>query len=138
MRITEMASTNNEDQESPFDMLDLTPETLNTMADTELDQLRETIHEIWRTQGSKDDNDLAIAASIVINNQYMLRGRELPNKDKLDEISETKQKTAITGEDKKKKEKEKFIRELTEVFAKSLPEYDLIIKPKKKEVGKDD
>lgn len=100
-RITEMASINSEDHLDPFDMLDLTPETLNTMSDTELDQLRETVHEIWRTQGSKEDNDLAISASIVINNQYMLRKRELPKKDKLDEITEEFEKTAITGEDKK-------------------------------------
>jgi len=128
-RITEILGVEN--QEDPFDILDLTPDTLNTMSDEELDKLREAVHEIWRTQGSKEDDDSAIGANIVVNNEYKLRKRELPKRDKLDEISEKFEKSAITGEEKKK-EKEKFIRELMEVFAKSLPEYDLIIKPKKK------
>lgn len=94
-----MTLANNDEHLDPFDMLDLTPDTLNTMSDAELDELRETVHEIWRNQGSKDNDNLAISASIVINNQYMLRGRKLPNEDKLDKISETKQKTAITGQE---------------------------------------
>jgi len=120
------------EEPDPFDALDLTPDTLNTISDEELDKLREAVHEIWRTQGSKEDDDSAIGASIVVNNEYKLRKRDLPNKDKLDEISEKFEKTAVTGEEEEMSPKEKFINELKELFARSLPEYDLIIKPKKK------
>lgn len=114
-------------QDDPFDVLDLTPDNLNTISGAELDELREAVHEIWRSQGSKEDDDSAIGASIVINNEYKIRGRKLSG-DKLDEISETKQKTAITGKEETNP-KEKFISELKELFARNLPEYELIIKP---------
>ena len=127
-RITEILEVEN--QEDPFDVLDLTPDTLNTVSDAELDDLREAIQEIWRTQGSREDDDGAIGASIVVNNAYKLRKRKLPKKDKLDEIAERFEKTAITGEEEKVNPKEKFINELKELFAKSLPEYDLVIKKK--------
>ncbi len=120
--------------ENPFEQLDLTPENISSVSDEELNQLREAVHEIWRIRGSSENDDEAINASIIINNEYKRRERELPNKDKLDEITKTKEKTAVTGEEKGKEEKLKFIRELTEVFERNLPEYELIIKPKKKEV----
>ncbi len=129
-RITKISGQENQ-QGNPFDALDLTPDTLNTISDTELDELRQAVHEIWRTRESREDDQEAIGASIVINNEYITRKREMPNKDKLDEITEKFEKTAITGEDKKKEEKLKFIQELTEVFEKNLPEYELIIRLKK-------
>lgn len=130
MRITEMAGIKGQEEEkSPFDPLDLTPDTLNTISDAELDELREAVHEIWRMRGSKEDDEEAIGASIVINNEYKLRKRELPKRDKLDEIAQRFEKAAVTGEEEVSP-KEKFISELKELFAKSLPEYDLVIKKK--------
>ena len=120
-----------ENQENPFDVLDLTPDNISSMSDAELDELRKAVHEIWQTRGSDENDDLAINASIIINNEYIRRERELPEKDKLDEVTEEFDKAAITGEEKKE-EKLKFIRELTEVFKRNLPEYTLIIKHKKK------
>ncbi len=136
-RITEIIKA--QEPENPFDALDLTPDTLNTMSDAELDELRQAVHEIWRTQGSKEDDDLAIAASIVFNNEYKLRGRELPNKDKLDEISEKFVKTAITGEEEsseaeRDKEMARIVGEFKEFVLKCLPEYELVLKTKKHEL----
>ena len=118
-----------------YDALDLTPDTLNTMSDAERDELRQAGHEILRNQGSKEDDDLAIAASIVVNNEYKLRKRELPNKDKLDEISEKFEKTAITGEENRAKEKRevemaRIVGEFKEFVLKCLPEYELVLKRK--------
>jgi len=136
-RITKMSEVKNQKNtiiiDDWFDVIDFSPEHLNTISDAELDELRQAVHEIWRSRGSKEDDDEAIGASIVVNNEYKLRGRDLPNKDKLDEISEKFEKTAVTGEEEEMSPKEKFISELKELFARSLPEYDLIIKPKKKE-----
>jgi len=128
-----MAGENN--QENPFDVLDLTPENISSISDEELDELRKAIHDIWQNRGSDENDEQAINASIIINNEYKLRDRELPDKDKLDEITEKFEKTEITGEEKKKEEKLKFIQEVKEVFERNLPEYELIIKLKEKEVN---
>ena len=87
LRITEMAGIKGQEEEkSPYATLDFTPDTLNTMSDEELDTLREAVHEIWRMRGSKENDEEAIGASIVINNEYKLRKRELPKKDKLRQL----------------------------------------------------
>ncbi len=119
-----------------LDILDLSPEHLNTISDQELDELREAVHEIWRSKGSKEDDDSAIGACIVVNAEYKLRGRDLPNKDKLDEISEEFQKTAITGvenlEDEREGEMARIVGEFKEFVLKCLPEYELVLKSKEK------
>ncbi len=132
-RITKIIKA--QEPENPYAALDLTPDTLNTMSDAELDELREAVHEIWRTQGSKEEDDAAIGACIVINNEYKLRKRELPNKDKLDEIADKFQKAAITGEeDERSVEMARIVGEFKEFVLKCLPEYELILKTKNKEV----
>ncbi len=123
--------------ENPFEQLDLTPDNLNTISDAELDEFRKAVHEIWRIRGSKEDDQEAIGASIVVNNEYISRKRELPNKDKLDEITEKFEKTAITGEeetDREEREVEmaRIVGEFKEFVLKCLPEYDLVLKAKNK------
>lgn len=71
------------------------PGTITELSDDELDALRRKIHTVWKENGSKKDDEDAINRNIIVNNEFIRRGREIPDEDELDKICQEWTKIAV-------------------------------------------
>ncbi|GAI57983.1 unnamed protein product, partial [marine sediment metagenome] len=134
-----------EGEDESIEELDISPDEITSLGTDELLALRKKIHILWEERGSKDNDEAAVNANIIITNEFNRRQLKIPDKDKLDEISSKFKKKAITMEEraeaKSKNEEEmlKFGKELKElvltpdfisfsggsIYAKNRNPYDL-------------
>ncbi len=132
-------------EDESIEELDISPDEITTLGDDELETLRKKIHTLWKERGSKDNDESAINANIIINNEFRRRELKIPDKDKLDEISSKFRKEAVTMGERAKAQSEqeeemlKFGKELKElvltpdfisfsggsIYAKNRNPYDL-------------
>lgn len=141
-----------EEEDESIEELDISPDEITSLGTDELIALRKKIHILWEERGSRDNDESSVNANIIITNEFKRRQLEIPNKDKLDEISSKFRKEAVTMEEraeaKTEREKEilKFASYLKEIvldpdhisysggsiYAKNREPYDLdcIIKDK--------
>lgn len=71
------------------------PGTITELSPDELDALRRKIHTVWKENGSEKNDEDAINRNIIVNNEFTRRGREIPDKDKLDKICQEWTKIAV-------------------------------------------
>jgi len=71
------------------------PGMITELGDDELDALRRKIHTVWEEKGSEKDDEDAINRNIIVNNEFIRRGREIPDQDELDKICEEWTKIAV-------------------------------------------
>jgi len=71
------------------------PGMITELGDDELDALRRKIHTVWKENGSEKDDEDAINRNIIVNNEFIRRGREIPDQDELDKICEEWTKIAV-------------------------------------------
>jgi len=85
------------EEEITEDRLDelVLPGSITELSDDELDALRRKIHTVWEERGSVKDDEDAINRNIIVNNEFTRRGREIPDKDKLDKICQEWTKIAV-------------------------------------------